>query len=104
MRVEISYDEKNDKLFFTEIRRKSINLDKFFTTKLYANKFDNFVKPEGMMKSVNSSRTFAILDFPNIKTFEDFKIWGLTKIKERKKLVKLLKEIYKLLRGVGKWR
>jgi len=91
MKIEVSYDEDSDKLFFTEIRRKTVNLDNFFTPKLYAPKF------EDKEHKALVSKTFAIIEFPNIKTFEDFKTWGLKRVKERKKLVKLLREVYKIL-------
>ena len=91
MIVEVSYDEENDRIFFTKITKKTINLKNFFKIKLYANKFDDCVK------SIMSTRTFAILDFPSIETIEDLKSWGLKNENERKRLAKLLKEIYKLI-------
>ena len=87
MKLEVRYDEKEDKLFFTEISKKSLRIDEFFTSKLY------FI--EEKQKS-GVSKTFAIID-TKFKTFEEFKRWGLENIKERRKLVKVLRELFKLV-------
>ena len=82
MKVEISYNGENDEIFFTEIRRKHINLDSFFSEKLYAKKKER--------AEFRIARTYLIVDFPNVK-FEDFKRWLCDE--KSKRLVELLKEV-----------
>jgi len=95
MKVEISYDKENDEILFTEIKRKRINLDSFFSEKLYAEKKE---KPATEFRAT-VARTYIIIDFPHLGTLEDFKAWVLRE-KESEKLIELLKEVCRMAEKV----
>jgi len=93
VRVGVSYDKENDRLFFTKIDRRSVRLDDFFTKKLYGNRFEDLLE-----KRASVAETFAIINFPKIKKFENFVQWGKVRAEERKQLIEILKKLYKMTR------
>ena len=92
MKVEISYDKENDEILFTEIRRKNIKIDSFFSEKLYAEKRG---KPATEFR-ITMARTYLIVDFPRMKSIEDFKRWLCNE--KSKRLVELLKEVCRIVK------
>jgi len=91
MKVEVSYDKENDDILFTEIRRKNIKIDSFFSEKLYVGKEEESAKE---FKAI-IAKTYLIVDFPRMKSIEDFKRW-LCK-EEGNKLAELLKEVCRIV-------
>jgi len=91
MKIEISYDRENDEILFTEIRRKNIKIDSFFSEKLYAEKKE---KPAAEFR-ITIARTYLIVDFPHMKSIEDFKRWLCNE--KSKRFVELLKEVCRIV-------